>query len=153
MKHVTVRWEPASHSFVAHGAHADRTVVMNAPHPEGGPTGISPAENLLAALGGCTAWDVVEILQKKRLQFDSVELRVDGQQAETAPWPYTSIRVTYVVRGRGLDPEAVEKAVHLSSDKYCSVIATVRGVADVETVVEVVDESLVGRDAEVAHGS
>ena len=150
MKHVIVRWEPASNSFVAHGARADRTVVMNAPHEGGGPTGISPAENLLAALGGCTAWDVVEILYKKRQPFESVEVLIDGQQAESAPWPYTSIRVTYVVRGRGLDPTAVEKAVRLSSERYCSVIATVRGVADIETTVEVVDDSLVGRDAAAA---
>jgi len=152
VKHVTVRWEPDSDAFVAHGAHADRVVTMNAPH-EGGPaSGISPSENLLAALGGCTAWDVVEVLRKQRQPFTSVELHVEGQQAESAPWPFTKIRVTYVVRGRGIDPTAVERAVRLSSEKYCAVIATVRGVANVETVVEVVDDSPAGSGAQGEHG-
>ena len=150
MKHVTVTWQPDADSFVAHGAHADRTITMNAPHGGGPSTGMSPAENLLAALGGCTAWDVVDILRKQRQPVRGVAVRIDGEQSETPPFAYTRIVVTYVVRGRGVDPLAVERAVHLSTERYCSVIATVRGVAAIETSIDVVEDSPSGDAAEVA---
>lgn len=151
MKHVTVTWQPEAHTFDARGATPDRTIRMAAPHPrEEQPAGIGPAENLLAALGGCTAWDVVQILQKQRQPVMGLDVQVDGDQAADAPWPFERITITYVVRGRGLDPAAVERAVRLSSDRYCSVMATVRGVAQVESVIEIVDEGAgegTGRDA------
>jgi putative redox protein len=148
VKHVTVTWQPDADSFVAHGAHADRTITMNAPHGAGPSTGISPSENLLAAVGGCTAWDVVEILRKQRQPVRGVEVRVDADHAEVPPYPYTRIVVTYLVTGRGVDPAAVERAVRLSIEKYCSVIATVRGVATIETAVDVIEDSPSGDAAE-----
>ena len=140
MKLVTVTWQPGHDAFVAHGARPDRPITMNAPH-EGDPTGISPSETLLAAVGGCTAWDVVEVLRKGRQPVRGVEVRVAGEQAADAPHQYTHLLITYVVTGRGLDPARVERAVSLSLDRYCSVIATVRGVAAIDTAVEIVEES------------
>ncbi len=102
---------------------------------------ISPAETLLAAVGGCSAWDVVEILRKQRQPVSGVELRIEGHQRDAAPWAFTTIRVSYVIRGRGVDPAAVERAVRLSNEKYCSVIATVRGVAEIESEIELIEES------------
>lgn len=148
MKHVTVTWQPESRAFDARGAHAERVIRMAAPSSQGeDPAGIGPAENLLAALGGCTAWDVVQILQKQRQPLAGLDLQIAGEQASAAPWPFERITITYVVRGRGLDPAAVERAVRLSSDKYCSVMATVRGVAQVDSLIEIVDE---GAGAEAA---
>ncbi len=140
MKLVTVTWQPERDAFVAHGARPDRPITMNAPH-DGEASGISPAETLLAAVGGCTAWDVVEILRKGRQQLRGVEVRIAGEQAADPPHHYTHVLVTYVVTGRGLDPARVERAVELSRDRYCSVIGTIRGVAAVDTAIEIVEES------------
>jgi putative redox protein len=140
VKHVTVTWDPEAASFVARGTRPEHAIVMAAPTEDRSGRGFSPSETLLAAVGGCSAWDVVEILRKRRQPVTGVELRVDGQQLEEAPWPYTRVVVTYVVSGRGVDRAAVERAVQLSSEKYCSVMATIRGVASIETEIELVDE-------------
>ena len=151
MKHVTVTWQPAERAFEAQGAAPGRTIRMAAPHPQGEePAGIGPAENLLAALGGCTAWDVVQILEKQRQPVTGLELQIAGDQASAAPWPFEHVTITYVLRGRGVDPAAVERAVRLSSDKYCSVMATIRGVAKVESLIEIVDEGATSTAATTA---
>jgi putative redox protein len=77
-------------------------------------------EMLLAALGSCTATDVVAILQKKRQNLESLEVLVSGERAETAPKVWTKIEVVYRLRGE-LDEKAVEHAIELSQTKYCSV--------------------------------
>ncbi len=140
MKRVTVTWNPARGTFVALGARPNQPIEMAAPTEDRSLHAISPSETLLAAVGGCSGWDVVEILRKARQPVTGVEVRVDGEQRTEAPWAYTRVRVTYVVCGRGVDRAAVERAVRLSNDKYCSVIATIRGVAEVETVIELRDD-------------
>jgi len=138
MKVVRVDWHPDDARFTVSGGHAGQAITVNAPH-EGPATGFSASELLLAGVGACSAWDVVEILRKSREQVDSLEVTVQGEQDPDPPWPFGRIEVRYVVGGRGLDREAVDRAVRLSTEKYCSVIATIRGIASVETVVEVVD--------------
>lgn len=83
------------------------------------PTGGSPMEFLLAAAAGCTAMDVISILQKKRMNVTALELEISGVQAPTPPNVYTEATITYVVRG-DVEPEAVERAIELSQTKYCS---------------------------------
>ncbi len=144
MKKVTVTWDPERATFVARGSRSDHTIEMAAPAEDRSLHGFSPAETLLAAVGGCSAWDVVEILRKRRQPVTGVELRIEGDQLEEAPWAFTRVRVTYVVCGRGVDPAAVERAVQLSTEKYCSVIATIRGVASVESDIELIEESAPG---------
>jgi putative redox protein len=101
------------------------TVVMSSQDKENG-TGISPSALLLAALGGCTAYDVVSILEKKRRSVTWLEVIVTGEQDEEPPWAYRRIHVRYVLRGEGLDDKAVQDAIRLSEEKYCSVAATLR---------------------------
>ncbi|MDA8201727.1 MAG: OsmC family protein [Chloroflexi bacterium] len=141
MKHVTVTWKPERATFEARGVRPDQPIEMAAPAEDGVMHAIGPAEAFLASVGGCSAWDVVEILRKQRQPVTGVQVRLDGQQLDEAPWAFTRITLTYVVCGRGVDPTAVERAVRLSSEKYCSVIATVRGVADVRSVIELIEES------------
>jgi putative redox protein len=141
VKHVTVTWDPQRGTFQAVGARPDQPIEMAAPTEDHSPRAISPAETLLAAVGGCSAWDVVEILRKQRQPVTGVQLRVEGRQLDEAPWAFTRVRITYVVCGRGMDPAAVERAVQLSTDKYCSVIATIRGVASVESEIELIEQS------------
>ena len=84
--------------------------------------GSSPMELVLIALCGCTAYDVVSILQKKREPFTSVEVTAQGEKAPEPPRVYTSINLVYRVAGK-VSRKAVEDAVRLSEEKYCSVSA------------------------------
>jgi len=95
--------------------------------------GVSPSQMLLVALAGCSSVDVVEILEKKRLKLTLLEVTITGEQDSEPPWAYRKIHVKYRVGGKNLTEKAVEQAVRLSQDKYCSVAATVRGVARIST--------------------
>jgi putative redox protein len=95
-------------------------------HDEENDVGIGPAEMLLLSLGGCTSYDVVNILTKKRQKLTGLEVVVTGEQAEEPPWPYLKIHVLYRLRGKGLREKAVRDAIELSETKYCSVAATLR---------------------------
>ena len=84
-------------------------------------TGPSPMETVLAALCACTSVDVVNILAKKRQPLSSLVVTAEAQQPAEAPRVFTKIHLTYRVGGADLSPKAVEDAVALSKDKYCSV--------------------------------
>ena len=100
-----------------------------------GKTGNSPSELVLIALCGCTGYDVVNILQKKREPFTSVEVSVEAEKAEESPRVYTTIKVLYRVRGK-VSHKAVEDAVRLSEEKYCSVSAMLRKTAKISYRIE-----------------
>lgn len=91
-------------------------------------TGSSPLDFLLAAIAGCTAMDVVSILQKKRQDLQSYSITVEGARPEPGqyPRPFTSIFLRHSFSGTNLDPLAVARAIQLSEEKYCSVLATLR---------------------------
>jgi putative redox protein len=95
----------------------------------------SPMELVLIALCGCTASDVVGILRKKREPFTSLEVRARGERAETFPKVFTTIRLTYRVGGK-VTPKAMEDAVRLSKEKYCSVSAILEKSAKIEVAIE-----------------
>ena len=115
------------------------SVVMSSQDEENA-TGMRPSELLLVALGGCTGYDVVDILLKKRQQLTGLEIVVTGEQDADPPWAYRKIHVHYVVRGRGLREKSVRDAIALSEEKYCSVAATVRGVAEITQDYTIVEE-------------
>jgi putative redox protein len=143
VKVVSVTWQPEADRFEASGTHPGQRILVNAPH-EGPPTGFSASELLLAAAGSCSGWDVIEVLLKKRQPVTGVEVEVRGEQPADYPKPFTRITLIYRVTGRGLSRAAVERAVSLSAERYCPVIATVRGVAKVVTEIELLDESAGG---------
>jgi putative redox protein len=99
--------------------------------------GMKPTELMLAALASCTAVDVVEILQKKRLNLTGLEIEVNGEQDKENPWPFRKIHLIYRLRGENLDAKSVEQAIRLSEEKYCSVAATLRGVAEISYSFEI----------------
>lgn len=101
--------------------------------------GMKPSELLLVALASCTAVDVVDILQKKRMPLTSLEIEVSGEQDTLNPWPFRKIHLIYRLRGEKLDAKSVEQAIHLSEEKYCSVAATVRGVAEITYSFEILE--------------
>jgi putative redox protein len=108
------------------------SIVMDAATEK---TANSPMELVLLALCGCTASDVVGILRKKREAFTALEVRAKGERAEGYPAVYTSIHLTYVVRGQ-VSHKAMEDAVRLSKEKYCSVSAMLEKTAKIAYTIE-----------------
>ncbi len=101
-------------------------------------TGNSPMELVLIGLCGCTGYDVAEILRKKREPFTSLEVRAWAERAPEPPSVYTEIRLLYRVGGR-VSRKAVEDAVRLSEEKYCSVAAMLRKTVSISYKIEYVD--------------
>jgi len=96
-------------------------VVMDGPPESGGRNlGIRPMEMLLVGMGGCTAFDVVQILRKGRQPVQHCEVMLSAERAETDPKVFTKIHAHFVLKGRGLNEAQVKRAVDLSADKYCS---------------------------------
>lgn len=102
--------------------------------------GMKPSELILVALAACTGVDVVDILTKKRTPLTSLEIQVDGEQDMNPPWPYRKIHITYRLRGKDLTDKGVRQAIELSEEKYCSVSATLRGVAHITTAFEILPD-------------
>ena len=120
-KQVSLRHEGGLR-FVATTGSGHDVVIDNA----GGNTGPRPTELVLAAIAGCTAMDVVEILAKKRQIVDGYSVQVSGTQREKAPNVYTDIVVVHVVEG-AVETEAVRRSIELSATKYCTVSAQIAG--------------------------
>lgn len=106
------------------------SVVMSSQDKENG-TGMKPAELMLVALGGCTAYDVVNILTKKRKTLTGLDIEVSAEQESDPPWTYRKIHMAYALRGKGLDEKSVADAIDLSKNKYCSVGATLAAAAEI----------------------
>ena len=130
MIEARVRWTEAERYA---GAAAGRPEVVMDAGPE--KLANSPMELVLIALCGCTASDVVSILRKKREPFTSLEVRAEGERTESFPKVYSSIRLTYRVGGN-VTHKAMEDAVSLSKEKYCSVSAMLQKTAKIETAIE-----------------
>ena len=116
-KSAHVVWEGQGLAFRALGGSGFQLRFDNPP----GPDGASPMELVALASAGCTASDVISILQKKQQQVTEFEVNVVGLRASDHPKVFTEIDLEYVVTGQGVDPKAVERAIELSLTKYCSV--------------------------------
>lgn len=96
-------------------------VVMDGPVDGGGRNlGLRPMEMVLLGTGGCTAYDVVDILKKSRQPIQDCVVEIDAERAEEAPKVFTRIHIRFIVTGKGLSESAVKRAVDLSAEKYCS---------------------------------
>jgi len=106
--------------FVGTGETSGRSATMDSSAEGGGQnSGSRPMELLLYGLGGCTGMDVVSILRKKRQPFTGLEMNLAADRAPQDPKRFTAIHIEYVVHGK-VDPKAMEEAIRLSEDKYCS---------------------------------
>jgi putative redox protein len=147
MRTVHIAWRPEEATFDARGTHVEHGITINAPRPPdepGPPTGFSPTELLLAGIGSCSAWDVVQITRKARMAVTAVEVTVSGEQAPDPPWRYERIGIHFALSGQRLERTRVERAIRLACDRYCSVIATIRGVATTEWTLELIDDEAGG---------
>jgi putative redox protein len=106
-----------------------------------GGTGPKPIELVAAGLAGCTAFDVITILRQKHHQkVTGYEVRVEADQAERPPQVFTTVRIHHVVTGLEIDVAALEEAIRLSEEKYCSVGAMVQKTASFQTTYEIVED-------------
>lgn len=113
-------------------AESGATLVMDSRSDQGGEgAGPTPMEAVLMALAGCTGMDVLDILKKMRAPLDTFAIAVDAQRAHDHPRVFTRIHVRYMTSGPGLKPEQVEKAVGLSYEKYCPVMAMLKQSAEI----------------------
>lgn len=115
----TVKWTDGM-SFIAETGSGHLVPMDGAPEAGGRNLAPRPMELMLVGAGGCSAFDVVLILKRGRQDIRDCEVKVSAERAETDPKVFTRIRFHYVVRGKALKPDAVERAVHLSAEKYCS---------------------------------
>lgn len=107
-------------------------VLMDGPPAGGGRNlGPRPMEMLLLGTGGCTAYDVIHILKKSRQPVTDCVVEIDAQRAESDPKVFTAIHFHFVVTGKGLKAEVVERAIKLSAEKYCSASIMLGKAADI----------------------
>ncbi len=107
--------------------------------PDGRSLCPSAMELVLIGTGGCTAWDVVQILEKGREPIEDCVVELDAERADEDPMVFTRIHMRFIVTGRGLAPAKVERAIKLSADKYCSASAMLAKTADITHEFEVID--------------
>ncbi len=136
MSEVKVTWvEKQQFVGTDSGKHS---IVMSA-HNEENATGSKPSDLLLLAVGGCASVDLVDILHKQRQKVHGVQVSVGGEQLPEAPWTFTKIHIEFTVRGQDLAAPAVERAIDLSVNKYCSVASTVKAAAPITTSFKLVE--------------
>jgi putative redox protein len=134
---TTVKWISGK-QFIGIDS-TQHSVVLSTPD-EG--VGIKPSDLLLIAVASCTAVDVVEILAKKRMPLNYLEINCSGEQDQNPPWTFRKIHLRFTVGGKNLNEKAVGQAIQLSEEKYCSVAATVRATAKITTEFEILEEEL-----------
>jgi putative redox protein len=138
---TTIRWMgPDTMRFVAQTGSGHLLTMDGAPEGGGENLAPRPMEVVLAGTGGCTAYDVVLILRKSGQDVRSCEVQLEADRAETDPKVFTRINFHFVVRGRGLKTNLVERAIKLSHDKYCSASAMLALTAKLETTWEVLED-------------
>jgi len=141
MRAVTVSWDKEEGRFVALGTHRGREIHINAPpldDPTRRPTGFSATELLLAGAGACAAWDVVQILRKRRARVRGLEVTIEGHQEPDPPWTYRRVVMHFRVTCDEIAVPVMARVIRLSMVRYCSVITTISAVAAIEATVELI---------------
>ena len=134
-----VRWTGEGMAFLAETG-SNHLVAMDGA-PDGGGRNLAPRpmEIVLAGTGGCTAYDVVVILKKSGQDVRGCEVQLTSERAATDPKVFTKIHMHFVVRGRALKPNIVDRAIRLSHDKYCSASIMLGKTAEITTDFEIVE--------------
>lgn len=138
-KEITAEWKKGM-TFAAHNALGGH-VLMSAGVDQ---TALSPMELLLSSLAGCTGIDVVSILEKARQPLQAFQVRVRGKRRDEHPRFYTEIEVEYLLWGKGLQTQTVERAIQLSREKYCSVSAMLEQAAEIRWTYHILEDEPAG---------
>ena len=141
----TVRWQgDAGMAFVAETGSGHLLAMDGAADGGGRNLAPRPMETVLAGTGGCTAYDVVTILRKARQDVTDCVVELDAERAAEDPKVFTRIHFHFVVSGRNVDPKHVERAIHLSAEKYCSASIMLAKTATLTHDFEIRDASVRG---------
>lgn len=117
---------------LAANSDSNHWIIMDGPSLFGGSeAGPRPKDLLLMALGGCTASDVIPILKKKRVPLEGLEIHLSGTVREEHPQIFTDIHLEYVIHGENINPNDVERAINLSTTKYCAISAMLKGIVNI----------------------
>ncbi len=135
---VTVKWLD-NMSFVGETGSGHAVVMDASPDIGGRDLGPRPMEMLLLGLGGCSAIDVVHILNKARQPVGDCRCQIEAERAETDPKVFTKIRMHFVVSGKGLVEHHVKRAIELSAEKYCSASIMLGKVVEISHSYELAD--------------
>jgi putative redox protein len=138
----TVKWmgSDSGMSFIAETGSGHIVAMDGAPEAGGRNLAPRPMELLLAGTGGCTAFDVVLILKKGRHSVTACDVSIQADRAETDPKVFTRIHFHFKVKGKKLKPEAVERAIQLSKEKYCSASIMLGKTAEITHNTEIIDD-------------
>ena len=137
----TIHWVPGSGmGFVAETGSGHLLTMDGAPDGGGRNLAPRPMETLLAGAGGCSAYDVVLILQRGRQAVTGCEVKLRAERADSDPKVFTAINLHFIVRGRNLSEPAVARAIALSHEKYCSATIMLAKTAAITTSHEVIAE-------------
>ncbi|MGQ7845701.1 OsmC family protein [Granulosicoccus sp. 3-233] len=136
--HARVKWLDHM-SFVGESGSGHSVVMDGSPEHGGRNLGVRPMEMLLMGLGGCTAFDVVLMLQKSRQNVIDVEVALDAERAEDIPQVFTGITAHFKVWGKDLSARHVERAVSLSAEKYCSATKMLEKTATITYTWEIIE--------------
>jgi putative redox protein len=136
----TINWVPASGmAFTAETGSGHLLVMDGAPDGGGRNLAPRPMETLLAGAGGCTAYDVVLILRRGRHEISGCQVRATAERATVDPKVFTRLHLHFVVTGKAVPGPAVERAIALSHEKYCSATIMLGSTAEVTTSYEVIE--------------
>ncbi len=138
MMNARIKWVE-NVSFVGESGSGHAIVMDGAPESGGRNLGPRPMETVLIGTGGCTAYDVVHILRKGRAAVSDCVVEIQAERAETEPRVFTKIHFHFVISGHGLTQEQVERAIHLSAEKYCSASIMLGKTAKITHDFEIVD--------------
>lgn len=131
---------PSGMSFIAETGSGHLVAMDGAPDGGGRNLAPRPMEMMLVGLGGCTAYDVVLILKRGRHDVRACEVKLEAERAEQDPKVFTKINFHFIVRGRSLRSEVVERAIKLSHEKYCSASIMMEKTAAMTHTFEIVDD-------------
>lgn len=137
MGKVTLRWVEERMMTVT-GSNGHSVVTGPSADPDYPWVGVKPAEMLLMAAASCSSFDVIEILKKQREPLQGLKVICEGDQKSEPPYPFTRIHLHYIAKG-AIGPEKLERAIQLSEDKYCSVLATLRPGVPLSSSFEIVE--------------
>lgn len=134
----TVKWVDGM-TFMAETGSGHLVTMDGAPEGGGRDLAPRPMELLLAGTGGCTAYDTVLILKRSRQDVRGCTVKLEAERAETDPKVFTRIRFLYTVTGKNLKRDTVERAIHLSAEKYCSASIMLGKTAEITHEWEIVE--------------
>ena len=126
-------------AFVGESGSGHAVVMDGSPESGGRNIGVRPMEMMLLGLGGCTAFDIVMILERMREKVTDLDISLEGERAGEDPKVFTHVKLVYRITGYKLKPANVERAVKLSAEKYCSASAMFGKTASIEHSFEIIE--------------